>query len=228
MATRADVLTIVVLVAGVSALAPVALHGQERKASQNLCANNLRQLGLAAIQYADDKRFLPHVGKTQDLDGGYTTNASPKITRTLVWFGYHDAPEGFVCPSSPDRALPIEDKNVKANLRLWFWGGESTPASPTVNPFVDTAPDPALSTTTELSYGWTRRGMNANARTATELAADRARANHGDGWNVLQLNATVAWVGDPAAQATLIATTTEPTSGFLGIQGPDDPAPPGR
>lgn len=228
MATRADVVTIVLLVGAFGALAPVALHGQERKAQQQLCGNHLRQLGLAAIQYSDDKRFVPHVTKLTELDGGYTTNASSKVTRALMWYGYHDSPDGFVCPATPDQALPVDDK-VKANPRLWFWGGDSLRASATVNPLVDTAPDPALSTTTELSYGWTRRALNVNARATTQLAADRSRANHGDGWNVLMVDATVVWIGNPAAQAELTATdAAQPTSGFLSVQADGEPAPPGR
>lgn len=229
MATRADVTTIVVLLAAVGALAPTALRGQDRKATQLQCTNHLRQLGLAAMQYSDDKRFFPHVGKVQELDGGYTTNASTKATRALMWYGYHADPEKFVCPATPDRALPIEDAGVKADLRTWFWAQDYGRASPRANPFVDGAADPALSATSELSYGWTRRGLNANGRHDVKVAADRSRANHGDGWNVLALDATVTWVGDPEAQAQLLSTTAgEPAAGFLGIQGPDDPAPAGR
>jgi hypothetical protein len=227
MTTRADVMTIVVLVGAFGALAPVALHGQERAGVQAQCANHLRQVGLAAMMYSDDKRFFPHVVKSRDLDDGYTSNAATKTMRSLLWYAYLDAPAAFICQGTPDQALPIAGA-AKADLRRWFWNQDYARVDGEKNPFVDGAPDPTVATTTELSFGWTRRGMNMNIRATALLGADRSRMNHGDGWNVLQADATVTWVGDPAAQATMIATTTEPTSGFLGIQGPDDPAPPGR
>ena len=48
---------------------PVALQGATEKQNQLRCANFLRQLGLGAMQYADVKRFYPHVNGLRELDG---------------------------------------------------------------------------------------------------------------------------------------------------------------
>ncbi|MBX3467835.1 MAG: hypothetical protein KF878_13205 [Planctomycetes bacterium] len=206
-------------------LAPAALEAQGRRAGLVGCQNHLRQLGLAAIQYADDKRFFPHVGPIRELDGGYTTNTSTKVARALLWFGYHDDPERFVCPEAKDDEALEVLRPARENMRRWFWAQDQEKASVTRSPFVDGAADPALRETGELSYGWTRRGLNSNVRSAALLAADRTRANHGDGWSVLQADATVDLRREEAALAAALVATEGQSAGYLGIQGPDDPPP---
>lgn len=202
---RLEAVLLFVLLGGGWLLAATAVNGLRRAGAPTKCANTLRQLGLAAIQYADDQRFFPHVGPLKELDGGVDSNATTKIVRSLVWYGYHDNPEGFVCPQSYDLYVPITDDVVKANLRLWFWGGAQR-GDLDASPFVDGLADPVLDDTDELSFGWTRRGMNSNVRSTAQLAADRAQAvpdpestrpglqgNHGEGANVLQADGTVTW-----------------------------------
>ncbi|MCH7653638.1 MAG: glutamyl-tRNA reductase [Chloroflexi bacterium] len=107
----------VVVFAGFVALAglflPVVLRGETERRNRARCANNLRQLGLAAIQYSDDKRFFPHVRKIRELDGGYDSNHTPKTMRSLQWYGYHDNPEGWICSSSYDVFVPISSAAVR-------------------------------------------------------------------------------------------------------------------
>lgn len=171
------------------------------KKQRQLCANQLRQLGLGAIQYADDKRFYPHVRGLLELDGDINTSDTPRNMRALMWYGYVFEPEGLICPASNDRARPVEGP-ARESLRNWFWSGEYSQASLTRSPYQNGA-NPTLSETTELSYGWTRKGMNTLVRSSALLAADRAireggttslAGNHEDGWNVLKADATVAWV----------------------------------
>jgi hypothetical protein len=215
----------------------LAQDGPRERADRTRCANQLRQLGLGAIQYADDKRFYPHVNRILDLDGGVDSNHTPKVVRALLWYGYNDNPEVFVCGSSEDLVLPIEEREVRENLRRWFWGMEYDQSSQTQSPFV-VGDDPALEETTELSYGWSRKGMNMNVRSATLVGADRAVrepntddseevlvGNHGEGWNVLRADCTVEYLtleNDPYPGAYL-AKTDGNTDGFLSIKDQDDP-----
>lgn len=210
---------------------PAVIEANSEAANRTKCANNLRQLGLAALQYGDDKRFLPHNTPIRQLDGDATTNHTPKIARALVWYGYHDKPEGFVCRSSDDRSLSINDDGVRRNMRGWFWGRAYKSSSPTSSPFVQGG-DPALNTTRELSYGWTRRGMNSNIRSTATLGADRAardgkatgvmQGNHGAGWNVLSADATVHFrkASDPLAGGDTGAflAGTGKAQGYLAIR----------
>lgn len=153
--TLLELLIVVALVGLLAAALVPALRADYAKKLRAQCASNLRRLGLAAIQYADDKRFLPHNGKLAELDGdgmNGTSNHQTKIVRALQWYGYHDSPEAWICPASSDRA----ERSV-ALARSWSWGGGER-GSLTESPFVHDADDPALTATAELSYGWSRKG----------------------------------------------------------------------
>jgi hypothetical protein len=241
----ADVLVCVVLLAMASAiLIPALLRtGRERSCGPK-CSNKLRQIALSAIQYADDKRFTPHVGRLGALDGDNDSADTPRSIRALVWYGYHDNPEGFACPSSSDLYVPIQDTNVRENMRLWMWSAGQ--GSNTVPPWRE-GKDPSLRETRELSYAYTRRGYNRNLSSEKTLAADRAmrltrapkhakrlgskisagdEGNHDDGWNVAKADATVQFVpsryeGTRPPGATLRGTGKG--EGFLPISDLGDP-----
>lgn len=215
--------------------------------SGNRCSNNLRLLGLAAIQYSDDKRFFPHVNALRTLDGGVDTNTSTKIVRTLLTYGYHDQPEAWICPISYDTFVP------KSGQKPWFWEGVSNPVAGSRSPLSDGSPDPTLEQTDELSYGWTRKGMNRNVRSNALLAADRAVrdpealkavgpvlnanepvtgiiGNHSSGWNVLKADATVEWFDlqlKPYPGGFLTGTSSA-NGGYLGLKVQADPTRLGR
>lgn len=207
--------------------APVVLEAQDRGATRIRCSNNLRQLGLGAIQYADDKRFYPHVRGLRELDGDVHSADTPRVARTLLFFGYLDDPAVFVCPESRDAVAPFAAEAVD-DVRRWSWGGAAQDDVQT-SPLV-AGDDPPLAKTTELSYGWTRRAHNANARSTTVLMADRAAraapdargplaGNHPDGWNVLQADASVRWLGldaDPFP-GTWLPATAQATDGHLAV-----------
>lgn len=205
-----------------------ALMKAKSKANRTKCSNNLRQTGLAMIMYADDKRFFPHVRGSQELDGDITTSDSPRIARALLWHGYLDAPETFICPESLDLTYAPASSPMTVSPRAWFWDGQTVVESE-LSPITDGNSDPNLDSTDELSYGWTRRPMNSNARSTALLSADRALrddsvmgvlvGNHRDGWNVGTADGSVNWVQPPAD--TLTATdTNDSQSGFLSIKQP--------
>lgn len=211
-----DVLIVVFLLAALTLVVAPSFVRVNRGGHRTKCSNDLRQLGLAAVQYGDDKRFLPHVAATRSLDGDVNSSDTPRSVRAMVWYGYHDNPEGFVCPSSMDLHVAVTDEDVLHNMRLWGWSGEwGTKDSPrnTVPPWKDglAGADPSLYQTSELSYAYTRRGYNRNVSSTKILGADRARrtpgtenrtdlspgdyGNHADGWNVLMADCTVQWAG---------------------------------
>jgi type II secretory pathway pseudopilin PulG len=223
----------VCLIGVLAALLMPALTKAKSKANRTKCSNNLRQVGLAMIMYADDKRFYPHVGPTGSLDGDVTSSDSPRSARALLYYGYHDAPSGWICPDSYDLAWSGNAPTAGVGSpATWFWAGGTVPASG-LSPFVDGQRDPALDQTDELSYGWTRRGLNSNTRATATLSADRARrsdpaatdvlaGNHADGWNVGYADGTVTWVVPalPAADALTSTDAADPEAGFLSIEDP--------
>lgn len=192
------------------------------KAARTKCAGGLRQLGIAAVSYADDKRFYPHVGSYRSYDGDWTSSDPAKAVRTLLWYGYTDSPESFVCPGSDDawERLPATDRPA---LKRWFWsspladgtvvgGGGRESGDPDRSPLVDRLADHSLDGTPELSYGWTRKGVSVGTLSTRLLLADRSlrhasgwpipapavtrgrRGNHPDGWNLLQADAAIVWL----------------------------------
>jgi hypothetical protein len=246
-----DVLVVLFLLVVLTLLlAPVYVHPHGRS-NRVKCSNNLRQLGLAAVQYGDDKRFLPHVRATKELDGAITSSDTARSVRALVWYGYHDNPEGFICPSSADLHVPVADAEVLDNMRLWGWQGsfgEPGSARNTTPPWRDEGAggDQALLETTELSYAYTRRGYNRNVSSLKILMADRSLrprevettdltpgnlGNHRDGWNVLRADCTVSFVNwdeellpGQGAHATLSGTESR-EQGHLPLGAPERPDP---
>lgn len=203
-------------------------HGHG-KSNQTKCGNNLRQLGMAAIQYADDKRFFPHMGKPKELDGGYKSSTATRVVRSLMYFNYHDNPENFVCPSSPDMSHPLS-KAARADIRAFRWQGVEAPAA-TVSPLVEGGEEPGdgpLDRSTDLSYGWTRKFYGTSARGSCLLAADKSRLHHKDLMLAVGVDSHLVRIqpgnySPDLPDTRTISATEGPGAGFLGVLG-DDPA----
>ncbi len=221
---------------------PMGCRGGRGRAIQTKCGNNLKQIGLAAIQYADDKRFFPHIAPIKSLDGGWQSDTASRVARALINQGYHDDHEAFVCPSSPDQYVPIT-KAARENMRAFRWGGkDGAPDAP--SPLVKAhETDRPLDEMTELSYGWTRRGYSPNSHSANLLAGDKSRSqarddvpqpgtahvgnmagNHKDAMLAVCVDGHTIRLTPNGDQITTrtIGETTGPGAGFLGVLG-DDP-----
>lgn len=238
--TLIELLVVIAIIGILATLLMPALMKAKEKANRTKCSNNVRQLVMAAIQYADDKRFFPHYNSITQLDGDESTSEPVKDIRAMVWYGYHDNPEGFICPSSYDMFIPISDVDIRENMKLWRFDAQKGNDT-TTSPFLE-APgdDPLLQSTTELSYGWTRKGMNTNTRSTSVISADRAVkiedaaddgstvaeaghfGNHQDGWNVGQADGSVTYVttGNDDGSGTLAGdflVQTGKGGGYLAI-----------
>ena len=135
------------------------------------------------------------------------------------------------------RPWPDHRPRRARELRLWVWSGLE-PGDSYTRPIHDGRPDPALDATTELSYGWTRRGLNSGTTSRHYLAGDRAQAspepttepglagNHAEGANVLKVDGTITWF--PAGEGAHLADVTlkrHEKVGFLSVRPPTRPGP---
>ncbi|MEZ0230230.1 MAG: hypothetical protein ACAI25_16530, partial [Planctomycetota bacterium] len=105
---------------------------------------NLKNLGLAAIQYSDDKRFFPHSIAVSKLAGGIESDEAAFAARLLIRFDYA-LPEDFVCPATADDRAAEQPRLVP------------------------------LLAATDISYGYTRRGLTTGSMSTNLVFADRSR-----------------------------------------------------
>jgi hypothetical protein len=150
----ANAAALVVLVA-LTILFSHATHRHEGyRYAQTRCGNNLKQIALAAMQYADDKRFFPRG------TGDATTSDGPKCFAKLYQFNYLDDPAVFVCPSEGDSE--VTDYVTPPPGPTWLEQGAHVSAR-----------IPPLPELHDLSYGWTRVAFSGNSLASLTLAADR-------------------------------------------------------
>ena len=126
--------------------------------------------------------------------------------KLLVRFNYLTDPNVFVCPSSPDRAPALAPERV------------------------------ALTAATDLSYGWTRRGLTTNCQCRHIVAGDKARfvpeedathrgnmrGNHAECMNVVMSDAHTQRIPPEGDQITtkniaVCQTSAAGVGGYLGV-----------
>jgi len=159
-----------------------ALVKVREKANRTKSASNLRQIGVAGLSYemTSGSNHLPHV-QDPDVDDG--PGDVGKAFSMLVQAGEIDNADVFICPSSND--MPFQP-------------------GPIVSPAGFAFSDDDVRTTTEFSYGWTKRLRSSGSdRSHTAIAADRSVTgldsgamvvNHPDGRNLLRLDGSVEFI----------------------------------
>jgi type II secretory pathway pseudopilin PulG len=176
--TQVELLVVIAVMSAVTTFLMAALSRVSEMANQSKCANNLKQIALAAVEYSDDRRFFPHLGPINELDPGWESPVAAKCARTLAWCGYVEEPEVFVCPSSPDEPAPYSRCDGFDVKNLCWANGAPSDRRPLSLPLYQSTGqngDKNLSLMTDLSYGWTRRGLWTNCTSCPLLVADKAR-----------------------------------------------------
>lgn len=174
------------------------------------CANRLRAAGFGMLIYANDHKYFPHM---QALDAPNLSTDVAKVYRTLIYFKYVDNPEDFICSSSEDFPIALDDAVIN-NPKQFQW--KSAAASGSNQLPILAPPDPDLFADPDflqLSYTYRRDSLAAEAaRSDTIVAADKAIkeeldaydpvpgtppppvGNHRDGFNVFYGDGHVNYV----------------------------------
>ena len=171
--TLIELVAVVIMLGLASVLFLPTLFKSLGVSNKHRCAKNLRAIGLGLIQYSNDHKYFPHM---QALDAPNLATDVAKVYRTLIYFKYIDNPEVYVCPSSEDFPIRLDDSVIK-DPRQFQWKSPTASGS-TQAPILDPPPDPDLFIDPDfhqLSYTYRRKSLaTSDARSDIIIAADKA------------------------------------------------------
>jgi len=208
--TLIELLVVIAIIAILAAiLFPVFAKARD-KARQATCTSNLKQIGLAAMQYAQDyDEFLPHSGTAYQCG-----SAMPNWKELIApYVGVSPTAKNlesgvFRCPSQPNKSCGNAGYGDGGKYGGYGWnflymGNAASTSSLTA--WVNLAKDPGPSTTImagETSDYYASAGDTSNAVRAFYIYASPAASEgnkfvchrHNDGGNFIWADGHVTWI----------------------------------
>ena len=108
--TLIELLVVIAIIAVLAGMLMPALSRARQEARKTKCRSNLRQLGIALVQYLDsfgNHRYFPYPIEAEGVDAGSATEegsgfCGAAFLAALYWSGMVTEPGIFICPSSDD------------------------------------------------------------------------------------------------------------------------------